>query len=130
MLDSLKWVVSIGGRQALIARSEANLAAAARWVEKSSWVRFLAEVPETRSCTSMCFKIVDPWFTAKTLEERTPIAKRVSSLLEEEQVAFDIGSYAEAPPGLRIWGGATIERTSLEQLFPWLDWAYAEVKKS
>ena len=109
-------------------RSEANLAAVAAWVERTPWVDFLAEDPATRSCTSICLKIVDPWFTGLAADERAQAAKKVASLLEAEGVAYDIAPYREAPPGIRLWGGATVERSDLEALFPWLDWAYAEVK--
>lgn len=127
-LDGLKWAADIGGLPELIRRSEANLAAVAAWVERTPWVDFLAEDPRTRSCTSICLKIVDPWFTGLEAEERAQVAKKVTSLLETEDVAYDIAPYREAPPGIRIWGGATVEKSDLEALFPWLDWAYAEVK--
>jgi len=127
-LDGLKWAADIGGLPELIRRSEANLAAVAAWVDRTPWVDFLAEDPRTRSCTSICLKIVDPWFTGLEAEERAQVAKKVTSLLETEDVAYDIAPYREAPPGIRIWGGATVEKSDLEALFPWLDWAYAEVK--
>jgi len=127
-LDGLRWAAGIGGLPELIRRSEANLAAVAAWVERTPWVDFLAEDPRTRSCTSICLKIVDPWFTGLEAEERAQVAKKVTSLLETEDVAYDIAPYREAPPGIRIWGGATVEKSDLEALFPWLDWAYAEVK--
>ena len=127
-LDGLTWAAGIGGLPELIRRSEANLAAVAAWVDRTPWVDFLAEDPRTRSCTSICLKIVDPWFTGLDADERAQVAKKVTSLLETEEVAYDIAPYREAPPGIRIWGGATVERSDLEALFPWLDWAYAEVK--
>lgn len=127
-LDGLKWAAGIGGLPELIRRSEANLAAVTAWVEQTPWVDFLAEDPRTRSCTSICLKIVDPWFTGLEADERAQVAKKVTSLLETEDAAYDIAPYREAPPGIRIWGGATVERSDLEALFPWLDWAYAEVK--
>ncbi len=129
-LDGLKWAESIGGLPGLVQRSEANLAAVAAWVKRTSWVDFLAEDPSTRSCTSICLKIVDPWFTELGADERAQAAKKVASLLEDEGVAHDIAPYREAPPGIRLWGGATVEQSDLEALFPWLDWAYAEVKGS
>jgi len=129
-LDGLKWAESIGGLPELVRRSEANLATVAAWVERTAWVDFLAEDPATRSCTSICLKIVDPWFTGLPAEERAPAAKKIATLLEEEGVAYDIAPYREAPPGIRIWGGATVERSDLEALFPWLDWAWAQVKGS
>jgi phosphoserine aminotransferase len=127
-LDGLKWAAEIGGLPELIRRSEANLAAVAAWVERTPWVDFLAEDPATRSCTSICLKIVDPWFLGLEAEARAQAAKKVASLLETEGVAYDIAPYREAPPGIRLWGGATVERSDLEALFPWLEWAYAEVK--
>jgi len=127
-LDGLKWAAEIGGLPALIRRSEANLAVVAAWVEQTPWVDFLAEDPATRSCTSICLKIVDPWFTGLPEDERAKVAKKVTSLLEDEGVAYDLAPYREAPPGIRVWGGATVERSDLEALFPWLDWAYAEVR--
>lgn len=126
-LDGLRWAERIGGLGALIARSRANLAAIAAWVEKSAWVRFLARRPETRSSTSICLSIAAPWFTALEPARQAQAAKRITELLEAEGVAYDIGSYRDAPPGLRIWGGATVERADIEALLPWLDWAFAEV---
>jgi phosphoserine aminotransferase len=130
VLDALKWSQSIGGLPALIKRSEGNLAAVSRWVEKTDWVDFLADDAATRSCTSICLKIVDPWFTGLGADAQAEAAKKIASLLEKEGAAYDIGSYRDAPPGLRIWGGATVETSDLEALFPWLDWAWQEVKAS
>lgn len=127
-LDGLKWAEQLGGLPELIRRSEDNLAAVAAWVEKTPWIEFLAEDPATRSCTSICMKIVDPWFTRLDGDERTKAAKKIASLIEAEGVAYDIGMYREAPPGIRLWGGATVERADLEALFPWLDWAWEQVK--
>ncbi|GAB4243363.1 MAG: phosphoserine transaminase [Thermoleophilia bacterium] len=127
-LDGLKWAESLGGLKGLIARSEANLEAVTSWVSQTDWVDFLAEVPETRSCTSICLQIVDPWFTSLPEDEQAVVAKQIASKLEEEGVAYDIAAYRDAPPGLRIWGGATVERDDLLALFPWLDWAYEEIK--
>jgi phosphoserine aminotransferase len=121
-LDGLRWAQSIGGLPALIARSEANLAAIAAWVEKAGWSAFLAQDPATRSCTSVCLKTADP--------AQGAAASRVADLLETEAVAYDIGAYRDAPPGLRIWAGATVETADLEALFPWLDWAWTEVRKN
>jgi phosphoserine aminotransferase len=129
-IDALRWVESIGGRDEVRRRSETNLDVISEWVDRSSWVNFLASQPETRSCTSVCLQIADPWFRALEPDEQAATAKRVASKLDEEGIAFDIGSYRDAPPGLRIWAGATIERSDLEALLPWLDWAYAEVKGS
>ncbi len=116
-LDALKWAERLGGLPALIARSEANLAAIEAWVARTQWPAFLAADKPQRSCTSVCLKIVDPAVTPRKL----------AALLEAENVAFDIDAYRHAPPGLRIWAGATVETEDLRALFPWLDWAYAEV---
>ena len=127
-LDGLRWVESIGGAGELAARSEKNLEAVSAWVDRSEWVDFLATDPATRSCTSICLKIVDPWFTAQSVEEQSAIEKRLVAMLAEEGAAWDIGSYAAAPPGLRIWGGGTVEISDIEALFPWLDWAFEETR--
>jgi phosphoserine aminotransferase len=127
-LDSLAWAESIGGRKILRERAEVNLATVAAWVEKTPWVDFLADRPETRSCTSICLRISDPWLESLDPTARAAIPSRVAARLEREAIAFDVGSYREAPPGLRVWGGATVERDDVEALLPWLDWAYAEVK--
>ncbi len=129
VLDALSWAASLGGLEALIARVEANLAAVAAWVAESDWAAFLAVAPETRSPTSICLKIVDRWFTELAPERRAEVAKSIVALLEEERVAYDIGAYRAAPPGLRLWGGATVAHADIEALLPWLDWAYAAVKE-
>ncbi|MBD2328655.1 phosphoserine transaminase [Alkalinema sp. FACHB-956] len=128
VLDSLKWAESLGGLSGLITRSTANLQAIAQWVEKSNWAGFLAENAEERSSTSICLKIVDEWFTGLSADDQASIAKKLTKVLEKEGVAYDIAPYRSAPPGLRIWGGATVETSDLEALLPWLDWAYATVK--
>jgi len=127
-LDGLAWAESIGGLPALLARAEGNLATIAAWVERTPWVGFLAKDPATRSCTSICLEIVDPGFVALDEKSRADVVKKLVSLLEKEGVAYDVASYRDAPPGLRIWGGATVEREDLEALTPWLDWAWGEVK--
>jgi len=127
-IDGLRWAESVGGVDGLVKRSEANLSAIARWVAQTPWADFLAEQPETRSCTSICLKIVDPWFTALSEEAQAEVAKKLASSLEAEKVAFDIAAYRAAPPGLRIWGGATVENADIAALLPWLDWAYAQLK--
>jgi phosphoserine aminotransferase len=126
-LDGLRWAEATGGLKALVARSEANLAEVVQWAARTDWVDFLAESPETRSCTSICLKIVAPWFTALPADAQAQAAKRIATLLEKEEAAYDIGAYRDAPPGLRIWGGATVERSDITALLPWLDWAFAQI---
>ena len=126
-LDGLNWAESIGGLKSLIARSEGNLAALAKWVENSPDVDFLAGTPDIRSCTSICLKITADWFQDLSDEDQSVVVKKIVALLDEEGVAYDINSYKDAPAGLRIWGGATIEMTDLETLTPWIDWALATV---
>jgi len=126
--DGLKWAQSIGGLPALIRRSEANLAAVAEWVAKTPWVDFLAAEPAIRSCTSVCLKVVDPVFLKLDAEGQVAAAKKIASLLDKEGVAYDIAAYRDAPAGLRIWTGATIELADLKALLPWLDWAFAQAK--
>lgn len=128
-LDGLKWGENIGGLPALIARSNANFKAVETWVNRTAWVDFLATDPATRSNTSICLKITDPWYTALSGEAKAAGAKQLAATLEKEGVAFDIGAYRDAPPGLRLWGGATVETSDLEALFPWLDWAFDAVKE-
>ena len=127
MLDALSWALAVGGLDGMIARAEANLAAVAAWVETSQWAAFLARVPETRSCTSICLSIVTPWFLGLAPEEQARAVKRLTGLLDEEGVAFDIEPHRDAPPGLRIWGGATVETADIEALLPWLDWAHGKI---
>ena len=127
-LDGLAWAERLGGIDALIARSEGNLATVAGWVARTPWVDFLARDPATRSCTSMCLQVVDPWFQAQDESARAKVIKNLVALLEKEGVALDVASYRDAPPGLRIWGGATVERSDIEALLPWLDWAWSEVR--
>jgi phosphoserine aminotransferase len=126
-LDGLRWAEGIGGLPALIARSEANLACLSDWVADSRWAGFLARDPAARSSTSICLTITAPWFTALDAAAQAKAAKRLAALLEAEGVAYDIASYRDAPPGLRIWGGATVETADIAALLPWLDWAAAQV---
>ena len=128
-LDALKWAEANGGLQGLMERADANLKALALWVEKRPWVDFLCADPKIRSNTSVCLKVVDPWFTALSKDAQAAAASKIASLLEKEGVAFDIGGYRAAPPGLRIWCGSTVERSDIEKLTPWLDWAFAQVKQ-
>lgn len=127
-IDGLAWAEEIGGLEKLIERSENNLAAVTAWVARTPWVDFLAADPAVRSCTSICLKIVDPAVTALDDEAQAAVPKKIASLLEKEGVAFDINGYRDAPPGLRIWGGATIDTADLEALLPWLDWAYERAR--
>ncbi len=127
-LDAMKWARSVGGLDGLVRRSESNLKAIAGWVARSDWAAFLAEKPRERSCTSICLKIDDPWFNGLDEQTQTAVPKAMAALLESENVAYDINGYRDAPAGLRIWGGATVETSDIEALLPWLDWAYARVK--
>jgi len=127
-LDGLRWAEQVGGLRGLIARSEANLAAISAWVARSDWAAFLAEAPENRSSTSICLKIAAPWFAALDRAGQAAAAKKLAALLENEGVALDVGAYRDAPPGLRIWGGATVETADIEKLLPWLDWAEAQLR--
>jgi phosphoserine aminotransferase len=129
-LDALAWVESIGGVAGTIARSDANARVIEDWVSRTAWVDFVARVPETRSNTSVCLKIVDKDVLALPPDLQAEVPKRVARLLDEENVAKDIASYRAAPPGLRIWTGATVEQSDVEALMPWLDWAFAEAKQS
>lgn len=126
-LDALKWASSIGGLQAMQARADQNLKVLADWVAKTPWVDFLAATPEIRSNTSVCLKVVDPKITSMPEDAQADFAKKLASLLEKEGAALDIGGYRDAPAGLRIWCGATVEASDLEALTPWLDWAFATV---
>ena len=126
-LDGLKWAESVGGLEALIARSTANLKVVEDWAANSNWAAFLAEDPAIRSSTSVCLIFTDPAFLALPAEERAKRAKALVSLLDKEGAAFDIGSYRDAPAGLRVWCGATVETADVELLMPWLDWAYGEI---
>jgi len=126
-IDGLKWAESIGGLPALIQRSQANLKAIEAWAARTPWIGFLAEDPAVRSTTSITLKIVDPRVTALDAAGQAEVAKKITGLLEKEGVAFDAAAYRDAPPGLRIWGGATVETADIEALLPWLDWAFAEV---
>jgi len=127
-LDALNWATSLGGLNGLVAKSEANLKVLADWVAESDWASFLAVENDTISNTSVCLTITDPF--AETLSEagQAALPKKLASLLDAEGVAYDIGAYRDAPAGLRIWAGATVEAADLKALTPWLDWAYAQAK--
>ncbi|MCM0021613.1 MAG: phosphoserine transaminase [Tagaea sp.] len=129
-IDGLAWAESLGGLDALIARSEKNLAAIEAWAARTPWVGFLAADKAIRSCTSVCLVIKDPAVAALDAEAKAAFSKKMVASLEAEKVAYDIDAYRDAPPGLRIWAGATVETADLEALFPWLDWAFAEAKAS
>ncbi len=129
-IDALSWAENIGGLSGLMARADANTAVLSEWVSRADWVDFLAEDPATRSNTSICLKIVDADISALDMEAQRGFVKRMTTLLEEQGVAYDIGAYRDAPPGLRIWSGATVESSDLQALTPWLDWAYASAKNA
>ncbi len=127
-IDALNWGKSLGGLDALIARANANSKALGAWVARTPWVDFLAADPRTRSNSSVCLKVVDPAVAALAPAGQAAFAKAFENLLEKEKVAFDIGAYRDAPPGLRIWCGATVETSDIETLTPWLDFAFAKTK--
>ncbi len=127
-LDALNWAKSVGGLDGLVGRADANFAVLDAFVEKSPWLGNLAVVPSTRSNTSVCLRIVDPEITALDTEAQATFAKNLVAVLEKEGVAFDIGAYRDAPSGLRIWAGATVEASDLETLTLWLDWAFQSQK--
>jgi phosphoserine aminotransferase len=127
-LDTLSWAKSVGGLKATIARSNANAKAIADWVAVTPWVAHLANKAEHRSNTSVCLKVVDPAVTRLSGDDQAAFAKTLAGLLEKEGVAYDIAYYRDAPPGLRIWCGATAETSDVTALTPWLDWAFAEAK--
>ena len=126
-LDALKWTQKIGGLEALLARANANLKALENWAAKTQWVDFLAADPKIRSNTSVCLKIVDPRVTSLDDEGQAEFAKKIANVLEKEGVALDVASYRAAPPGLRIWCGATVDSSDVEALTPWLEWAFQTV---
>jgi len=125
-LDSLRWAESVGGLPGLIARSEANLATVARWVDESSWAEFLAVDPSIRSCTSICLRLAGDFARTKDAKAVAGAVKAIVKTLDAEGVAHDVGSYRDAPPGIRLWGGATVEASDLAAALPWLDWAHAQ----
>ena len=129
-LDALDWAEEIGGLHALMARADENASVLTRWVEHTHWIDFLAQAPETRSNTSVCLKITDAAVSALAEDDQRAFVKQLAGLLDAEGVAFDIGAHRDAPPGLRIWAGATVEKSDLEALTPWLDWAFAQTKSS
>ena len=128
-LDALSWVDSVGGLQGAIDRSSRNLDVVKSWVEQSDWVDFLCKDHANLSSTSICLKVKDPNFLKLSVEDQQGKIKEINKMLENEQVAYDINSYRTAPPGFRIWGGSTVESSDIENLLPWLDWAYTVVSK-
>jgi len=127
-LDALAWSKSIGGLPALMQRADANAKAVHDWVARTPWVANLATDPKTWSNTSVCLVIADPAIAAKGAEAQGAVAKKIASLLEAEGAAYDIGAYRDAPPGLRIWCGSTVETSDVLALLPWLDWAFGEAR--
>jgi phosphoserine aminotransferase len=127
-LDAMAWARGVGGAKGLAARTQNNFRALAAWVEKTPWIDFLASNPATRSPTSVCLKLADPALTALSKDDQAAFCKKLAALLESEKAAYDIGSYRDAPPGLRIWCGATVEASDIEALTAWLDWGYAQCK--
>ena len=127
-LDTLQWGKSVGGLKALIARADANTKVIADWVARTPWVEFLARVPATRSNTSVCLKVVDPAVTSLSGDAQSAFAKALAGAVEKEGAGYDLGHYRDAPAGLRIWCGATIEASDVEILTQWLDWAFAKTK--
>ncbi len=127
-IDALEWAKSIGGLSALRARADGNAQVIADWVARSAWIDFLAREPASRSNTSVCLKVVDPAVAGLAAEAQAAFVKGIAAALEKEGIAYDINAYRDAPPGLRIWCGSTVERADIEALTYWLDWAYAQAK--
>jgi phosphoserine aminotransferase len=127
-IDALEWAKSIGGLSALRARADGNAQVVADWVARSAWIDFLAREPAARSNTSVCLKVVDPAVAGLAAEAQAAFVKGIAAALEKEGIAYDIAAYRDAPPGLRIWCGSTVERADIEALTYWLDWAYAQAK--
>jgi phosphoserine aminotransferase len=127
-IDTLQWAKSIGGLGAVMARADANAKVVADWVARTAWVEFLARDPATRSNTSVCLKVVDPQVTALAPDAQAAFATALAAAVEKEGAGYDLGHYRDAPPGLRIWCGATVEAADVEILTQWLDWAFARTK--
>lgn len=128
-IDALNWIQSIGGSKGSIDKSQSNLQVVKTWVETKDWIDFLAKDSSTLSSTSICLKITDPWFLGLSADQQQLKIKEINSLLDKEQVAFDINAYRTAPPGFRIWGGATVESFDIETLLPWIEWGYQSIKE-
>jgi len=127
-IDALQWAKGAGGLKGLVAKADRNAKVLSDWVARTPWIANLAKDPATASNTSACFQIVDPDVVAQGPEAVAAVAKGIAALLDKEGAAYDIGAYRDAPPGLRIWCGATVEASDLEALTPWLDWAFAQEK--
>ena len=128
-IDALNWIQSIGGSKGSIDKSQSNLQVVKTWIESKDWIDFLAKDSSTLSSTSICLKITDPWFLGLSADQQQLKIKEINSLLDKEQVAFDINAYRTAPPGFRIWGGATVESSDIETLLPWIEWGYQSIKE-
>lgn len=126
-IDSLRWAESVGGGAGLLQRVDRNVGVISKWIDGVDWIDWLARDPRTRSRTSVCLGLTAPWFKALDAKGQAAAAKAITALVEKEGVGFDLGSYRDAPPGLRLWAGATVEASDLEALLPWLDWAHGEV---
>jgi phosphoserine aminotransferase len=127
-IDALKWMESAGGGAAMVARSDASLAAVTDWVAATPWVDFLPTSADLRSSTSICLKYVEPEVANLSTDDLRAFSKALAGLLEAEGIAFDTNNHRDAPPSLRIWGGATVEPSDMAALLPWLDWSYHETK--
>ena len=128
-IDALNWCISIGGQKELIKRSQGNLNVIKKWIESNDWVEFLATDPATYSSTSICFKFTHPDFTKLDNENQKKLVKEVCSIIEKEDAGYDINAYKDAPAGIRIWGGATVESSDIEKVLPWIEWAFFETLK-
>ena len=129
-LDALNWAKSIGGLKALIARADANAKVLADWKANTPWIDFLPQDPAIRSNTSVCMKVIDPAITALTADAQADFAKKLVALVEKEAAGYDFAHYRDAPAGLRIWCGATVEASDVALLPQWIDWAFAETRAS
>ncbi len=127
-IDALEWGQKLGGLEGLLARADANAGVIADWVARTPWIDFLAVRPELRSNTSVCLKIVDPAITSLDAKAQAAFVKQIPAMLDAQGVAYDIDSYRDAPPGLRIWCGATVEASDVKALTLWIDWAFAKVR--
>jgi phosphoserine aminotransferase len=127
-LDALGWAESIGGLPALLARTDRNFSALSRWVKESRWLTFMASDERYRSPSSVCLKIIEPWFAGLAPADQRATVRRFADLLEDEGIAFDVAGHRTAPPGLRIWCGPTVENDEIEALTPWLDWGWEQIR--